>query len=99
MAPRAPLNGNVLQILGPDGNYKWITANASVPVIGIGASARCDGQVLVAEDMLGMFERVPRFVKRYGNMAEMVSDAAAAYAADVRSRAFPTDDQVYRPKI
>ena len=42
---------------------------------------------------------MPRFVKRYGNMAEMVSDAAAAYAADVRSRAFPTDDQVYRPKI
>ena len=82
-----------------EGLANLITDGVDVPVIGIGASARCDGQVLVAEDMLGMFERVPRFVKRYGNMAEMVSDAAAAYAADVRSRAFPTDDQVYRPKI
>ena len=75
-----------------------ITDTVTVPVIGIGASARCDGQVLVAEDMLGMFERTPRFVKRYGAMAETISDAAARYAADVRSRAFPTDDQVYRPK-
>ena len=75
-----------------------ITDTVAVPVIGIGASARCDGQVLVAEDMLGMFERTPRFVKRYGAMAETISDAAARYAADVRSRAFPTDDQVYRPK-
>ena len=75
-----------------------ITDAVAVPVIGIGASARCDGQVLVAEDMLGMFERTPRFVKRYGAMAETISDAAARYAADVRSRAFPTDDQVYRPK-
>ncbi|WP_298398994.1 3-methyl-2-oxobutanoate hydroxymethyltransferase [Sphingobium sp.] len=76
-----------------------ITASVDVPVIGIGASARCDGQVLVAEDMLGMFERVPRFVKRYDNIAETISNAAARYAADVRSRAFPTDEQVYRPKI
>ena len=75
-----------------------ITASVDVPVIGIGASARCDGQVLVAEDMLGMFERVPRFVKRYDNIAETISNAAARYAADVRSRAFPTDEQVYRPK-
>ncbi len=75
-----------------------ITDAVAVPVIGIGASARCDGQVLVAEDMLGMFERTPRFVKRYGAMAETISDAAARYAADVRSRAFPTADQVYRPK-
>jgi 3-methyl-2-oxobutanoate hydroxymethyltransferase len=75
-----------------------ITDAVAVPVIGIGASARCDGQVLVAEDMLGMFERTPRFVKRYGTMAETISDAAARYAADVRSRAFPTADQVYRPK-
>ena len=75
-----------------------ITDAVAVPVIGIGASARCDGQVLVAEDMLGMFERTPRFVKRYGAMAETISDAAARYAADVRSRTFPTADQVYRPK-
>lgn len=75
-----------------------VTDTVDVPVIGIGASARCDGQVLVAEDMLGMFERTARFVKRYANMAQTISEAAAAYAADVRDRSFPTDDQVYRPK-
>lgn len=75
-----------------------ITNGVDIPVIGIGASAHCDGQVLVAEDMLGMFERTPRFVKRYENIAETISGAAERYAADVRSRSFPTEDQVYRPK-
>ncbi len=75
-----------------------ITDSVDVPVIGIGASARCDGQVLVTEDMLGMFERTARFVKRYENIAETIAGAAGRYAADVRARAFPTDDQVYRPK-
>ncbi|KQN04592.1 3-methyl-2-oxobutanoate hydroxymethyltransferase [Sphingobium sp. Leaf26] len=75
-----------------------VTDSVDVPVIGIGASARCDGQVLVTEDMLGMFERVPRFVKRYDNIAETISNAAKRYADDVRDRSFPTDDQVYRPK-
>jgi 3-methyl-2-oxobutanoate hydroxymethyltransferase len=70
----------------------------SCPTIGIGASAQCDGQVLVAEDMLGLFDRVPRFVKRYAEMADFIDAAAAAYAADVRSRAFPTPDQTYAPK-
>ena len=76
-----------------------ITAEVPVPVIGIGASARCDGQVLVAEDMLGLFERTPRFVKRYGTMAEHISAAAEAYARDVRARTFPTPDQTYRAKV
>ena len=75
-----------------------ITKVVGCVTIGIGASAQCDGQVLVAEDMLGLFERTPRFVKRYGNMADMVSEAAAAYAADVRTRSFPTDEQTYAPK-
>jgi 3-methyl-2-oxobutanoate hydroxymethyltransferase len=75
-----------------------VTDSVDVPVIGIGASAYCDGQVLVAEDMLGMFDRVPRFVKRYENIAETIDKAAAQYAADVRNRHFPTEDQVYRPK-
>lgn len=75
-----------------------LTQALAIPVIGIGASAQCDGQVLVTEDMLGMFERVPRFVKRYENLAEVVSSAAQAYAADVRARAFPTIDQTYQPK-
>jgi 3-methyl-2-oxobutanoate hydroxymethyltransferase len=75
-----------------------ISAEVAIPVIGIGASAECDGQVLVTEDMLGLFERTPRFVKRYDNLAERVSAAAAAYADEVRSRAFPSEEQTYRPK-
>lgn len=75
-----------------------LTKSLEIPVIGIGASAQCDGQVLVTEDMLGMFERVPRFVKRYENLAEVVSRAAETYAAEVRTRAFPTADQTYQPK-
>ncbi|HTI31555.1 MAG TPA: 3-methyl-2-oxobutanoate hydroxymethyltransferase [Sphingomonas sp.] len=74
------------------------TAELDIPVIGIGASAKCDGQVLVAEDMLGLFERVPRFVKRYADMAGFVTEAVQSYAEDVRSRAFPGDEQVYKPK-
>ena len=72
-----------------------ITQSVACPTIGIGASAQCDGQVLVTEDMLGLFERTPRFVKRYGDMAGFIGEAAAAYAADVRLRAFPTPDQTY----
>ncbi len=68
------------------------------PVIGIGASTECDGQVLVTEDMLGLFERTPRFVKRYDDLATRIGEAAATYAAEVRARRFPTADQTYRPK-
>jgi len=75
-----------------------ITTAMSCPTIGIGASARCDGQVLVTEDMLGLFERTPRFVKRYADQARFIEEAVAAYAADVRSRAFPSPDQTYQPK-
>lgn len=74
------------------------TAAVACLTIGIGGSAQCDGQVLVTEDMLGMFERVPRFVKRYAEVAETVSDAAARYAADVRARTFPGAEQTYQPK-
>jgi 3-methyl-2-oxobutanoate hydroxymethyltransferase len=73
------------------------TRIVSCPTIGIGASAQCDGQVLVTEDMLGLFERTARFVKRYDDLAARIGEAAATYAAEVRSRAFPTDDQIYRP--
>jgi 3-methyl-2-oxobutanoate hydroxymethyltransferase len=75
-----------------------ITQAVSCLTIGIGASAACDGQVLVTEDMLGLFERTPRFVKRYGDMAGFVSEAATAYASDVRARTFPTAEQTYAPK-
>jgi len=75
-----------------------VTQAVPCPVIGIGGSAQCDGQVLVTEDMLGLFERVPRFVKRYADMASMVSQAAASYAAEVRDRSFPSAAQTYQPK-
>jgi 3-methyl-2-oxobutanoate hydroxymethyltransferase len=75
-----------------------VTRAVACPVIGIGGSAQCDGQVLVAEDMLGMFERVPRFVKRYAAISEVISGAAAAYAAEVRARTFPGPEQTYQPK-
>ena len=75
-----------------------IATSVKCPVIGIGASAECDGQVLVTEDMLGLFERTPRFVKRYDDLAARIGEAAAAYAGEVRSRSFPTSDQTYRPR-
>ena len=74
------------------------TQAVACPTIGIGASAQCDGQVLVTEDMMGMFERVPRFVKRYGEIATQISAAAAQFAADVRERSFPGNAQTYQPK-
>jgi 3-methyl-2-oxobutanoate hydroxymethyltransferase len=75
-----------------------VTKAVACPTIGIGASAQCDGQVLVTEDMLGMFERVPRFVKRYEEIAETISSAAARYAEEVRARSFPGIEQTYQPK-
>ncbi len=75
-----------------------VTEAVSCPTIGIGASARCDGQVLVTDDMLGMFERVPRFVKRYEDLATTISETAAKYAEEVRARSFPGPDQLYQPK-
>jgi 3-methyl-2-oxobutanoate hydroxymethyltransferase len=75
-----------------------VTQGVPCPTIGIGASAKCDGQVLVTEDMLGMFERVPRFVKRYDDLAARISAAAEAYAGEVRARTFPGEEQTYRGK-
>ena len=75
-----------------------VTGAIDVPTIGIGASANCDGQVLVTEDMLGLFERTPRFVKRYDDLATRIGDAASKYRKEVRSRTFPTSEQTYHPK-
>lgn len=75
-----------------------IVAEASCPVIGIGASAECDGQVLVTEDMLGMFERTARFVKKFDDLSGRISAAVGQYAADVRSRSFPGVEQIYAAK-
>jgi 3-methyl-2-oxobutanoate hydroxymethyltransferase len=75
-----------------------ITAAVPCVTIGIGASPACDGQVLVIDDMLGMFERVPRFVRRFDDLATRIGAAAAAYASAVRDRSFPADAELYRPK-
>jgi 3-methyl-2-oxobutanoate hydroxymethyltransferase len=77
-----------------------ISEVVAIPTIGIGASAACDGQILVLEDMLGLSPWVPKFVKRYGDLGPGIEAAIAAYAKEVRSRAFPGPEQVYemRPK-
>lgn len=73
-----------------------ITRAVEIPTIGIGASAACDGQILVLEDMLGLNPRPPKFVKVYGSLGEMIEKAVADYAAEVKDRAFPGEGQVYR---
>src|SRR5712671_1631333 len=72
-----------------------ITAAVPIPTIGIGGSVACDGQILVLEDMLGLSPRVPKFVRRYGELGPAIERAVAAYAADVRARAFPGPEHVY----
>jgi len=75
-----------------------ITADITIPTIGIGASPACDGQILVLEDMLGLSPRVPKFVKRYTDLGPSIEAAVAEYAAEVRKRAFPGPDHVYKAK-
>jgi 3-methyl-2-oxobutanoate hydroxymethyltransferase len=73
-----------------------LTGEVAAPTIGIGASPACDGQILVTEDLLGLFDEYqPRFVKRYANLAPTVADAATAYAEDVRARRFPGPEHTY----
>jgi len=72
-----------------------ITRQVDIPTIGIGASAECDGQILVLEDMLGLSPRVPKFVKRYAELADGIAGAVKAYADDVRARRFPGREHVY----
>jgi len=72
-----------------------ITAAIDVPTIGIGASAGCDGQILVTDDMLGLFDWTPKFVRRYGDLRADIGRAVEAYADDVRTRRFPGPSEVY----
>jgi len=72
-----------------------ITEQVAIPTIGIGASPACDGQILVLEDMLGLSPRVPKFVKRYGQLGPGIEAAISDYAKEVRSRAFPGPEHVY----
>lgn len=73
-----------------------ITKQIDIPTIGIGASAECDGQILVLEDMLGLSPWTPKFVKVYGNLGEQIEKAVESYAEEVRDRSFPTDEQTYK---
>lgn len=72
-----------------------ITQAVGCPTIGIGAAAGCDGQILVTHDMLGLFERTARFVKRFGDLRGLITAAAAAYAEEVAARRFPGAEHVY----
>jgi 3-methyl-2-oxobutanoate hydroxymethyltransferase len=75
-----------------------ITAAIPIPTIGIGASAGCDGQILVMEDMLGLSPRVPKFVKEFGQVGEAIRTAIQAYATEVRARTFPAPEHTYAVK-
>nr|WP_285671128.1 3-methyl-2-oxobutanoate hydroxymethyltransferase [Limibaculum sp. NKW23] len=77
---------------------KRLTEELPIPTIGIGASADCDGQILVFEDMVGLLPRVPTFVKRYGTMEEMMRAAVAQYAEEVAERRFPAEEHTYKVK-
>ena len=76
---------------------KYITANLDIPVLSIGAGPHCDGQLLIVSDTIGQFQAfTPKFVKKYCNVAAMVTDAMKAYAADVRDGRFPEDEHCYK---
>ncbi|CAM3197323.1 3-methyl-2-oxobutanoate hydroxymethyltransferase [Asticcacaulis taihuensis] len=75
-----------------------ITKLVSIPTIGIGASADCDGQVLVTDDMLGLFDWTPKFVRHYADLRTEIGAAVEAYAKDVRDRSFPAPEETYFAK-
>ncbi|WP_335947806.1 3-methyl-2-oxobutanoate hydroxymethyltransferase [Salipiger bermudensis] len=80
----------------PQGLADRVTAELPIPTIGIGASAGCDGQILVVDDMLGLFTAFkPKFVKRYASLGEQAEAAIAAYAEEVRARTFPAAEHVF----
>lgn len=82
-----------------EGLAREITDAIAVPTIGIGASAGCDGQILVTDDMLGLFDWTPKFVRRYGDLRGEISKAVAGYADDVRNRRFPGPAEIYFAKV
>ena len=75
---------------------KKITNNIDIPTIGIGASKYCDGQILVIDDMLGLSDFFPKFVKRYSNLKKVIDQSVKNYVKDVRTRRFPSIKNVYR---
>ena len=78
-----------------EGVAREITEAIDKPTIGIGASAACDGQILVTPDMLGLFDWTPRFVRKYADLRGEIDRAVAAYAADVKARRFPAEVETY----
>jgi 3-methyl-2-oxobutanoate hydroxymethyltransferase len=81
-----------------EGLAREITAALDIPTIGIGASAGCDGQILVTDDMLGLFDWTPKFVRRYADLRGEISRAVSAYSEDVRARRFPGPAEIYFAK-
>lgn len=73
-----------------------VTEAVSIPTIGIGASSNCDGQILVTPDMLGLFSRVPKFVKKYADMQSMVRESVESYSKEVKNRSFPGEENTYK---
>jgi len=73
-----------------------VTKAVNIPTIGIGASAGCDGQILVTPDMLGQFDRVPKFVKKFADMKGLIEGAAKEYAEQVKDRSFPGEANTYK---
>ena len=74
----------------------FITKKLSIPVLSIGAGQYCDGQLLIVSDLIGQFQAfTPKFVKKYANVAQVVTDAMRAYVKDVKGEAFPTDEYCY----
>ena len=94
-ADRAGAFAIVVEGVAPD-LADEITAAVSCPTIGIGASAGCDGQILVTNDLLGMTDWVPKFVKKNADLKSAIGDAAKTYADEVRARAFPGEAQTYK---
>jgi len=75
---------------------KLITKSISVPTIGIGASKFCDGQILVIDDMLGLSDYYPKFVKQYSNLKKIIEKSIKNYAKDVRLKKFPYNKNIYK---
>lgn len=96
-ADRAGAFAMVIEGVPPD-LADEITAEVSAPTIGIGASSGCDGQILVTPDMLGVFERTPKFVREFGTLREAIDQAVTGYAAAVKDRSFPAPEHTYASK-
>ena len=75
---------------------KKITKTVPVPTIGIGASKYCDGQILVTDDMIGLSNFSPKFVKKYSNLRRIIDKSVKSYCKDVRHRRFPSSQNVYK---